>query len=337
MPRSVFILLAMCGLLVVPTLAQSTIYIPDNVQNAGTCNVIPFGQSATFSAGYTYVAEIPASFMDPANPVVTDIGFTPCGTGSWSSADVSIAIGHLPNPQPCPFTFPTPGGGSIGSFLDLTVLWDSGAQGPFNWGVTQDTWSPMNLAASFLWNGSDNVGFFVTFQNATVSGFNGAFHRSGSIARTYSGGYGAASSATCGALSALKMCLTVTGGGTPPCVLQAQGNIGSGGGVIAYSSVSPLTFQGITLFGYDTSGPVGGGSFLGLYPDSTAALVLSAVLGISPSPGNPLSWTNAPGLFPNAPFVIPAGTFPANLTVDFVGVKIDPSGPAVTNVARTTF
>lgn len=193
--------------------------VPDSDATQGTCNVFPFGQPA-----FTYVSRVSASYMSVANPYVEDIAFAPCFSGAFVPTDIVIALGHIPNPLPAAFTFPTFDASGVlinaGSFLDLTIIHNSyttgsvgpaSTTGPFNWPVTQDTWSPMGFSATagtgFLWNGVDDVGFFVTHQGST----GGAFHRA-TEPRIYTAAFNAASCSTCNAASALKIQLLVSQG-----------------------------------------------------------------------------------------------------------------------------
>jgi len=170
--------LAVVALLSLPGAAQTTqIYVPDNMPAVGTCNVFPLGTPA-----HTYIARIPASYMDPALRQVEEILFTPCSSNTWSAPDVQIGLGHLtPGAVPIPFTFPTISGGvatGLGNFLDMTVIWDSTLQGGFSFPYTMDQWSPMGFAGMggtpFVWDGVNDVGFFITCQGATGTS---AFHR----------------------------------------------------------------------------------------------------------------------------------------------------------------
>ena len=100
------------ALLAVSAVAQEYAFHPQNPDpwNTGSQNNYPFGPAVT--AGFTFVDHVPASALDPANPLITDFSVWTRGAGSWSSNNVKIAIGHLPTPAPCPLTFPDgPGGG----------------------------------------------------------------------------------------------------------------------------------------------------------------------------------------------------------------------------------
>ena len=231
--RSFLVLMFLCSALTAQTCAVE-VSVPDGDSTFGACNVFPFGQTS-----FTYAGHIAAAFMDPVNPYVNDIAFAPCGTGTWSCSTVVIAMGHVPNPIPPTFNFPTVDAAGVlvsaGSFLDLTIIHNSFAtgspgpastSGPLSWNVTQNTWSPMGFGASsgtgFLWNGVDDVAFFITHQNSTAS-WGGACHRA-TEPRFYTTGYNQPSCSTCAAASALKIQLLVTQGPGLPAVPGWQCN-----------------------------------------------------------------------------------------------------------------
>jgi len=136
-------------------------------------NAYPFGSGAP--GAMQFIDHVPASALDLSNPFITDVSFFGAQTGTWSSGAVKVGIGHLPDPPPCPFTLPSgPGAPGIGSFTDLTILWDSTTDGALQFPVTQDEWSPLGLPASgrapFQWNGIDAIGVFIGFNNRSITG-----------------------------------------------------------------------------------------------------------------------------------------------------------------------
>ncbi len=177
----------------IPSVAQVNLEIPNGTWPA-TSNVFPFG--STYSpSGFTYVLNVPASYLNLANRRLNDLAFVPAGTGTWSSSNVVFAVGHLATPQPCPFTFPGAGGSTLGSFLDLTVIYNATTQGPLSFACTQDAWSPLGLAASggtsFIWDGVHSIGILIMYQTSTLTGFTGGFRRSSGAdpTRTYTTSY----------------------------------------------------------------------------------------------------------------------------------------------------
>lgn len=255
MHRSTLRAFLLCSALPTCALAQTVLYVPDNQANAGVCNAIPL--SASFAAAMTYVARIPATFLDPLNRTIRDIEFAPCSTTTFTAANLQMGIGHVPSPVPVPFTFPTFDAGgnvtSLGSFLDYSPFWNTVAQGPFSYAMTQDTWSPLGLATGaftgFTWNGVDDIAFYLTYNTAAGGA---SCHRTATEPlRLYtSGSYQAASSTASGA-AGLKMGL-VTGFGAQ-C---------TGCGSLAISlSGSPTLGGAVTT----TLGNLGGGvPFIGL-------------------------------------------------------------------------
>ena len=162
--------LAMCSLV----LCQGTIFVPDNQSTVGTCNAIPL--AASFATASTYLARIPASYMDPILRRIDDIAFAPCATTTFSAPNLQMGLGHVPTPLPIPFTFPTFDAGgnmtALGSFLDYHPIWNSVTQGPFNYQMTIGAWSPMGFATGggttgFIWNSTNDVGYFLTYSGAT--------------------------------------------------------------------------------------------------------------------------------------------------------------------------
>jgi hypothetical protein len=268
------------------------------------------------------------------------VSFPPSATGSWSCNTVFMALGHLPNPIPCPFSFPSPTGSTIGSFLDLTVIWDSAAQGPFNWPWVADSWSPMGFAAAggtnFVWNGVNDVGFFVTFQNSVVT--TGGIRTTSTIppARMYAAGYQAPSASTtsCNALGGLFTRLT--------CVPLYPFNVTTTGVADVLitpvpSAAVPGSTGGFTFVSFATPTPLGAGWVFGLTPDST----LFSIVSYPASVGNPLHYVVSPGSYPDVPFAFGPGSLNwlIGVTVDFVQVSFGPGFTLlhVSNAARVTF
>ncbi len=208
MSRSAAVALLVAALAAACT-AQIISYVPDNAPPLTAGNTIPFGSS---NPTYTYVGKIPASFMSATHRRVEEIAFMPAFSGIWTAGTVLMGFGHLPSTMTCPFTFPGPGGATPGMFLDFTVVYDSTVHGAVSWPLAIDTWCPIGLAtaggASFIWNGVNDVGFYITFQGASGGG---AFRRSPPIppTRTYASSYQAATSSGCDTTYALYMRLTL--------------------------------------------------------------------------------------------------------------------------------
>jgi PKD repeat protein len=201
---------AAAALLVAPlAFCQTLSYIPDNAPVLTSGNTIPFG-----SAAYTYMIKVPASYMSPTELRIEEIALMPGFTSTWIAPNCLIGVGHLPAALPCPFNFPDATLSTIGSFTDFTVAYDSAVNGPMNWACTNNAWSPFGLTAlggtSFIWNGVDDVGIYITFSGATGGG---SIRRNAlgvhPHSRTYASTYQAAASTSCNATFAAYVRLTL--------------------------------------------------------------------------------------------------------------------------------
>jgi hypothetical protein len=189
-------------------------------------------------------------------------------------------VGHVSNALPLPFSFPTIAGGvvtGLGSFNDLSVVYDSDVSGPFMWSYTSGAWSPMGFAAlggtSFVWNGVDDLAFFITFGGASGGA---TFHRTTTEPfRAYASGYLAAASTGTGAAGA-KMRFDMTTNVVPMASLTTvgTGRIGSSGLPMTLGSLQ-LPFIGNPTFTLDVAqGPALNNAYL------------FASFGISPNPAS---------------------------------------------------
>jgi PKD repeat protein len=242
-----------CALVAPSIVAQTPVHIPDNNPVPNNANVIPFG-----SANYTYVGRVPASYLLPSEAAVEELSFFPTFTGTWNAPNVLIAIGHLPAVHPCPFTFPGPGAATIGSFLDLTVAYDSAVNGPLAWPCVADTWCPMGFTAlggtGFVWNGVDDIGVYVTFGGASGGG---SCRRSSAPAptRTYSAAYQAASSGTCNSTAGLYMRLTCVPAGPLSANFTLSGATGPAPRTVTFTDTSFSSDPaGIQVWAWDFDG-----------------------------------------------------------------------------------
>ena len=95
----------------------------------------------------------------------------------------------------------------------------------------------------------------------------------------------------------------------------------------------PGTVEGYVLLSNDVSGPVGGGPFVGLYPDS---LTFSG-LTIPAAVGNLFHYIPSPATFPNVDLVLPPGSLPTGVSYDAVLVQVVGTSLIVSNVARANF
>src|SRR5687768_17010216 len=85
------------SLIMLPALvpAQGTYFIPDNQAAAGTCNVIPFGDSSTSSPTWSnqkYQTLIPAAALGNRPGLICELAFAPYGTGMREFATIKIQM-----------------------------------------------------------------------------------------------------------------------------------------------------------------------------------------------------------------------------------------------------
>lgn len=120
--------------------------------------------------------------------------------------------------------------------------------------------------------------------------------------------------------------VTTTGGGVGDLTITPIPHLGA-----------PSAATGYLLISFAGNLPVGTGPLLGLNPDATTWSIL-----ISPAiVGDILHWTYVPGLFPDFPLSLPAGTLVslAGTTTDFVQLDVTAAGTIanLTQVERITF
>jgi hypothetical protein len=295
-------------------IAQGTIFVPDNNAGAGTCNAIPL--QASFAAATTYLARVPASYMDPALRRVDDIAFAPCNGGTFSAPSLQMGLGHVPTPLPLPFVYPTfdlaGNVTALGSFIDYQPLWNSVSQGPFSFQMTGNAWSPMGFATGggttgFVWNGTNDVGYYLTHSGSTGGD---TCHRTATEPfRAYnSGTYQAAASNGSGA-AGLKMEFFVS-------AAVGINTIGFGcagtNNLVPTLSTNELPSLGNLAFHVDVSQGLGG---------SSAALYLS--IGIASSPLSIGGGCNVYLDLPSVLAFISSGFVPIGpLTLDAAGAGV---------------
>ena len=95
----------------------------------------------------------------------------------------------------------------------------------------------------------------------------------------------------------------------------------------------PGTVEGYLLLSNDVSGPVGGGPFVGLYPDQLTFTGLT----IGAAVGNLFHYLPSPATFPNVDLVLPAGSLPTGISYDAVLVQVVGAALEISNVARVNF
>ncbi len=240
--------------------AQKYIPVPDNLPGQGTCNVYPWGSSTE----WRYQALVPASLLGGKPFRIVELGFTPCGTGTFSSSKGEIRMAHT-TLSTMTTTFATNLEKDVTSVIAGTIK--------FNY--TQNQWSDVGLTTGFDYNGVDNLVVEVRYIGRTGGS---SFHRGATLQRVYVQGSGAFNkpTGTGNDKAALKMRFTVI-----EILIQGSGNPKPGGTVVL-DLQSPgdagLVYQVGSSLG---SGPIPIGSrSLALSPDD---LLVVSTGGLLPS------------------------------------------------------
>jgi hypothetical protein len=191
------------SLIAAPAVAQGTaFYIPDNIASTGTCNVIPFGQTASSTtwANQRYQTFVTAVDLGNTPGTITGLGFAPCGTGIHNSQSIKITLAHVPSGFSFASTDFDNNLNVIGS--GATVVLD---QTNYSWLKTQDAWSSVGFDGTFGYDGvSDLLVDIIVVGNDATNG-SSSMHRD-TRPRLYAYGWSGSPPAT-GTVSnsALKM------------------------------------------------------------------------------------------------------------------------------------
>lgn len=184
--------------------AQKFIHVADNQPAQGTCNVYPWGTSTE----WRYHALVPASLLGGKPFRIVELGFTPCGSGTFSSTTGEIRMAHT-TLSTMTTTFAT------NLEKDVTPV----VSGTIKFSYTQNQWSDVGLTTGFDYNGVDNLVVEVRYTGRSGGS---SFHRTSTIQRVYRQGSGAYNNptGTGNDFAALKMRFTVieiliTGSGNP--------------------------------------------------------------------------------------------------------------------------
>lgn len=141
-------------------------YVPDSLANAGSCNVIPFGQNLGGPFyNCRYQTRFTAADLGAAANLITGLGFASCSTGRSHFDQLEIVLDHIPAAQATSTTF-----ANNLSVTATTVL----AASNYTWNVTQDAWNEIGLQLPFVFNGVDDVIMQITTVGGTAPG---GFHR----------------------------------------------------------------------------------------------------------------------------------------------------------------
>lgn len=165
--------------LLASALSAQTYYVPDNLANAGTCNVIPFGSASPSGSFYTCLTQQIVTAADLGNlpGVITGLGFAACGSGKSRFTQLQVIMDVLPPSSTLSTTFAnnlTPNA--------VTVLDASN----YAWHTTSNSWMDIGLQNYFVYDGvSDLVIQILANQSTSPAGF----HRSTTKPRLYAVGW----------------------------------------------------------------------------------------------------------------------------------------------------
>ncbi len=286
--------------------AQNTFYVPDNLSNAGTCNVFPLGQTYM-----RYQTIVTPQDLGNSSGLIQDLGFAPCGGGTRTFQQITVKMDHITASTLSP-TFAT----NITANA-VTVL--NGAN--LTWNMVAGTWSKLGLTTPFAYNGTDHL--LIEIEVTGGTGSSGACHR-GTRSRIFSKATGAATGSV--GNYGLKMELSMSGGaGT-----YGKGCQGSNGvPQIFFTGEARL---GKTLDANLASGPVSSGAFLNIgftnsapYPFDLTPFGATGCMLYSDPFSSVTTASNGTG---DAQISIPIGSSPGlvGLKVYFQWLCLDPPG-----------
>jgi len=151
--RNILFLVTLIIFLSPSGISQGYVYIPADTPSSGGCNMIPFNWPSTATVkSCRYQMILSGRFLPTAPIRIYDISFAPCKTSplprSWSSRKFLVRMCHT-----------TMNDFSGNNCFDknlcrcATVLHD----GPIQWQINPENWSPFNLAGSFGYDGRRNI------------------------------------------------------------------------------------------------------------------------------------------------------------------------------------
>lgn len=327
--KSQLVTIALVSFLAVSASAQTaTAYFPNDGLTTGSANAFPWNtQQAPVApaTGYCVVNIYPAAQLLAQGVTpgmrVAGLAFSPqtAAGGTMVQPNCKVFIGHA-----AAVTGPTLW---INNMADPTSTWDTTVDGPLTVpGWAQYVWAPIPMrgSACFIWDGIRDLVLMITHGGGWTGSYSPVSSPSPGYTRhgvtQFMPAPGTAQTTT----GVLAPRLRVIFDTRPILTVNTSGG-GIGDLSVSLSAVGPTIQEGYTLISTTTSGPLGAGGFLGLAPD----FVTFTFLQTPPSIGNPLHWVAAPGVpgvYPNATFVLPAGTLSAfsGSAWDFVSVAFSP-------------
>ncbi|MBK8980290.1 MAG: hypothetical protein IPM29_30680 [Planctomycetes bacterium] len=173
--RSLSLTLLAAGLAVAQPAAQGSAFpVPDNLPGVGICNAIPFGStngsSSWLNQRHQWVVTVADMNAQPC--LITGLSFAPCSTGIHMSTSIRLTLALV---QP-------------GFDLLTNTNFDANLQGAtfsqvvldrqdYRWRKTANTWSPIGIDSSFVYDGVSDLLVDVIVEGNSSSDGNNAMHR----------------------------------------------------------------------------------------------------------------------------------------------------------------
>ncbi len=142
------ILVAVILVLAAPLVAQSKLYVPDNSPTSGGANMWPFTTTGKAGPNWRYQYLIPSTYLLPKVFNITDVAFVPTTTTTFSAHQFQMRMANT--------TY---------SALSTTIGYDqilgpspaTVYNGPITYQLTSNTWCPVGLQGSFVYDGKSNL------------------------------------------------------------------------------------------------------------------------------------------------------------------------------------
>jgi hypothetical protein len=173
----VAVALATVALLAASSPAQ--VFVPNSNPAVGACNGYPW----SIHSEWRFQMHIPAAALGAQPFRITEMGFAPCGSTSFSSPQCEIRMAHLTT-STLSRTF------DANLAKDRTVVFS----GPLSWTLTASQWSDVGLTAPFDYNGGEDL--VVEIRYTSRQGGTSCHTDAATIHRLYTFGTGAYNTAS---------------------------------------------------------------------------------------------------------------------------------------------
>jgi hypothetical protein len=158
--------------------AQSTLYVPDNNAASGLTNYFPFSTTGQWGPNWRFQCLILSTYLLPKVFNITDVSFAPSTTTTFTAHQFQM---RMANTTYSNLTTSTCFDQVLGS-SPATVY-----NGPITYPLIQDTWSPLGLQSSFLYDGKSNLVIEIRYVSQSTT-LNGPTHQ-GSFRRSWTNGW----------------------------------------------------------------------------------------------------------------------------------------------------